>query len=152
MIGGPSWPQEIGPGTRKSPGPDESSHQAAAAYNTKVETCRDFFLSGLIGDRYRDCLRECEPRADITVCGVGSRISTRSPLALVRNVRAGEQRDLTGTMRAREPVGMFVSSLRLNRSEFQSCTGSVSDKRAGAYSAGGRIRFWSQSAILRRVQ
>ena len=67
----------------------QSSRQAAAAYNTKVETCRDFFLSGLIGDRYRDCLRECEPRADITVCGVGSRISTRSPLALTCTQCAG---------------------------------------------------------------
>jgi len=48
----------------------------------------------------------------------------RSALAqwhlLVRNVRAGEQRDLTDTMRAREPVGMFVSSLRLGRSETRS--------------------------------
>lgn len=118
-----------------------------ARINTKVGTCRDFFLCGSLSEidigtvavdrgrtlQYAEWEAEFQPGAHW----------------FLRNVRAGEQRDLTHTMQARKPVG--CSSPHCVWVGRSSSTGSVSDKRAGAYSAGGRFPFWFQSAILRRV-
>ena len=94
VIGGPSSPaaDRSGPETRKLP----TMRRGAATTSHRVSGI--FLLSGLLSDRHRDRIRV--PRADITVCGVRSRISTCRALAL-KQCCGGRASSATSSTRCR---------------------------------------------------
>jgi len=160
VIGGPSsptthHPQEIGPETRKSHGPDRTGRarararrrRAARAQIPKLGHVGIFFCA----DLYRRSILGLSPWTEGGHYSMRSGKQNFNPEPTGTYGMCGRASSATSPTRCRHGNQLACSSPHCIWVGRSSSTGSVSDKRAGAYSAGGRFPFWSQSAILRRV-